>query len=523
MSTSTATKRHSLPGPKPLQLVDGNIPATYPSPTLSGLSTPPPSAQKSFNPRRQSSISYFPSDHTPHWDIRSPTVAAGSLKRSASLRTRADESRTPIRGDRRSTGSLESPSPVVDRGPLTLTEKHADLLRFIAQKESKCLELRTQLAMHEAELLQLKRKWERIVSRGMDRAYSSVGYGSTPSNAVMLNGRKGGAQGVGRLLELGEVTSPAPVAPPPSASAAHISLPPKVSANLRHEPTQSTSSVSTSGTASTHASSSSGSGARVRLSQSSVSSVDDEVYSAGARSAEVELSPASALRAAKLYRRKSRDRPVPGVVASHDSLSLEDRDDTITSWDARQRTEADDRSAKRASLQGALPPISSAPGMSPLAIQPVSSWMGSMGSSVGRKLEQLQKGDTFTKSQKRASLLLSDVSQSFFAALASPSAGSSYPSSVSPSAVSVSSNPFAASLSPLSTSPSSLSPAAPASLLEDDDGGAALGSVLVPDARPPPRTPATTQPTQISMSISRARVSAPAQAQVLDDDDDWNW
>jgi hypothetical protein len=32
--------------------------------------------------------------------------------------------------------------------------RHADLLRFIAQKESKCLELRSQLALHEAELAQ---------------------------------------------------------------------------------------------------------------------------------------------------------------------------------------------------------------------------------------------------------------------------------------------------------------------------------------------------------------------------------
>ena len=32
--------------------------------------------------------------------------------------------------------------------------RHAELLHFIAQKESKCLELRSQLAMHEAELLQ---------------------------------------------------------------------------------------------------------------------------------------------------------------------------------------------------------------------------------------------------------------------------------------------------------------------------------------------------------------------------------
>ena len=38
----------------------------------------------------------------------------------------------------------------------TMSNRHAELLHFIAQKESKCLELRSQLATHEAELLQCK-------------------------------------------------------------------------------------------------------------------------------------------------------------------------------------------------------------------------------------------------------------------------------------------------------------------------------------------------------------------------------
>ncbi|KAG8826495.1 hypothetical protein FRC17_008213 [Serendipita sp. 399] len=48
---------------------------------------------------------------------------------------------------------------------LTLAEKHADLLQFIAQKEAKCLELRTQLATQEVELKALKAKWTSIVQR----------------------------------------------------------------------------------------------------------------------------------------------------------------------------------------------------------------------------------------------------------------------------------------------------------------------------------------------------------------------
>ncbi|KAK0472680.1 hypothetical protein EDD18DRAFT_1229824 [Armillaria luteobubalina] len=110
MSSTVNPKRHSLnitPGARPLHL-------------LNETQSEPPSSPSPPPPRRQSTISYR--------DV-----------------------------ERR------------NREPLTLTEKHADLLHFIAQKESKCLELRSQLAVHEAELLQLKRKWERIVSRGFEK------------------------------------------------------------------------------------------------------------------------------------------------------------------------------------------------------------------------------------------------------------------------------------------------------------------------------------------------------------------
>ena len=77
--------------------------------------------------------------------------------------------------ERSSTGSLlsqdsDTAKHLRERAPVTLAEKcvseclerlyadnsfrHAELLHFIAQKESKCLELRSQLAVHEAELLQ---------------------------------------------------------------------------------------------------------------------------------------------------------------------------------------------------------------------------------------------------------------------------------------------------------------------------------------------------------------------------------
>lgn len=130
------------------------------------------------NARRQSSISYFaPRDGEGRTSLRpSPTGAKHGLTRSVSVGNKTPLSppgvgsaRGASPGDRRSTGSVESAQS--EKSPHTLAEKyailsswlpksnihafrHADLLQFIAQKESKCLELRSQLATHEAELLQ---------------------------------------------------------------------------------------------------------------------------------------------------------------------------------------------------------------------------------------------------------------------------------------------------------------------------------------------------------------------------------
>ncbi|KAJ3513928.1 hypothetical protein NLJ89_g2674 [Agrocybe chaxingu] len=139
-------------------------------------------------------------------------------------------------GERSSTGSLVATGngkepEQKERPPLTLADKHADLLHFIAQKESKCLELRSQLAAHEAELAQLKRKWERIVNRGFEKSQSpssvvpsspsptstSLNASATPSSAnqsyassngplpgaVVLEGIKESVQGVSRLIAAG--------------------------------------------------------------------------------------------------------------------------------------------------------------------------------------------------------------------------------------------------------------------------------------------------------------------------------
>ncbi|KAF9523520.1 hypothetical protein CPB83DRAFT_886844 [Crepidotus variabilis] len=236
--------------------------------------------QSTPNPRRQSSISYISSSPTaspglaspasfarsPILSPRSPNIrqstdatngyfGSGNPRSPLSATTPSNEGSTvvtlarshsvsgPSRGsgiptsrglkspgfERSSTGSLATGGLSVDqkmadavrqlkeRPPMTLVEKHADLLQFIAQKESKCLDLRSQLATHEAELHQLKKKWERIVNRGFDKSSSptspsanlnlnlspSITY-NTPlspgAHAPVLEGIKEGVQGVGRFI-----------------------------------------------------------------------------------------------------------------------------------------------------------------------------------------------------------------------------------------------------------------------------------------------------------------------------------
>lgn len=134
----------------------------------------------------------------------------------------------------------------------------------------------------------------------------------------------------------------------------------------------------------------------------------------------------------------------------------------------------------------------------------------------------------FTKSQKRASILLSDVSQSLFAALSSPSTPSppTHPSRLtasSPLSISTNANPFLATISPMSASPSPVPSGG--SLLEDDEfgeqgieSGKSLGEVLIPVSLSPAASPL------VDPKITGANTTQPASTSSLDDDDDdWNW
>jgi len=103
------------------------------------------------------------------------------------------------------------------------TIRHAHLLQSIAQKEAKCLELRTQLVQQESELLELKSQWTDIVQKAIPSSSTSGGSISLASAAVIR-------EGVGRLFS--NVTAPlasafdaldpmltSPVEPPPAQDA----------------------------------------------------------------------------------------------------------------------------------------------------------------------------------------------------------------------------------------------------------------------------------------------------------------
>jgi hypothetical protein len=374
------------------------------------------------------------------------------------------------------------------------------------------MELRAQLAAHEGELAELKRKWERIVHRGFDRAYGPNGLAHPPSSPSTItttttpgpkggstthantNTNMGGLQGVGRMLAgLADISS-APRSPSAVPSPSHAARP-------------STSSVSTAGTGTT-------AGTRLsRGSSSSLTSFEESVEGGKKEKDEEEgeeeemgawvVAPTAVTdaqaRAAKLQRRKSRDRPaVEGARGLELGLPTPETETPSSSsmWSAAQPTPKSPPRVRRSATAPAPAPSPSplpspvSPGLASLGAraleQPVAHWVG----SVGRRLE---RGNT---NLKRASLLLSDVGQSFFAALASPGPTSGNGGTEKERE------------REKEREKEKEKKAAARSLLdEDEDGGGALGGdVLVPDTR----------------GHVRAAAAAPAK-QAKDEFDEWNW
>ncbi|CAE6531878.1 unnamed protein product [Rhizoctonia solani] len=242
---SKTPKRLALTsGPRPLHLGTGTVPN-------SPLGSAP-------LPRRMGSVAYGQDDMRLGFDdgVKRPGLSRGGSLREFEGRRRGHAStpsvslgegvleqaqREAIERKRRSVPALEDkdqPPPV-----LTLAEKHKDLLHFIAQKEAKCVELRAQLATHEADLLQLKKKWEKIVAKGNDRQSARM---STGNGAVDL---------VRGIFGLGEIAlPPSPTLPTQSPSPGYTSSPsplkgsrppltPASRGYLSHTPQSSTSTA----------------------------------------------------------------------------------------------------------------------------------------------------------------------------------------------------------------------------------------------------------------------------------------
>ncbi|KAJ7442496.1 hypothetical protein B0H11DRAFT_2204427 [Mycena galericulata] len=487
-----SSKRHSLPaGPRPLQLANGPVADALPSAPLSA-------AVSSFSPSPLSPLS----PTTPNGTSRRPSSI---IYNPSSRPARSSGHRSTLGRSNSVGGSLDRRHTAAERSPVTLAEKHADLLHFIAQKESKCLELRSQLAMHEAELLQLKRKWERIVSRGFTSPHnsslastssgtasgSSIENSPTPTSAnggAVFDGIREGVQGVGRFI--------AAFSPTPYSSFESV-LP-----HGMHSPSSSMSTMATSTSA----------GKSTRLSQSSVSSIGEEPCPPSAERAADDADGAQVLMVHDTgatptmspnpefnARRQQRSRE---RLRTPDSSAEAEADFFLASAQAATSTPAPARpgAAKRASSTNALPGLAGVVE----SVAPVSAWVGT---AVGKKWEELQRAPTFAKNSKRASLLFSDIAHAL---------------QVGPST---------------SPSPSpSPAPSVSSTSLLDDDGDS---PPMMPDAPALTPAPAATlrlsaratrqqQQPQSPLSLSKSKLPpkpkpTAAAAPQEDDDDEWNW
>ncbi|KZT53742.1 hypothetical protein CALCODRAFT_500788 [Calocera cornea HHB12733] len=144
----------------------GSTPLGSPN-AIGGASTP---GRRRANVKRMSSISYSPRRRE---ELSSPASFSAIFPSSAT-----PSSSTPTFAHRSSPSTSSTSTPQPNPLALTLPEKHADLLTFIAQKESRVMDLRRQLTEAEHELRGLKKKWEGIVARSQAGLGAGQGGGS---------------------------------------------------------------------------------------------------------------------------------------------------------------------------------------------------------------------------------------------------------------------------------------------------------------------------------------------------------
>ncbi|KAL7415171.1 hypothetical protein BDY24DRAFT_440110 [Mrakia frigida] len=241
-SRSPSSSSPSFPSsisPRPRSSTDGS----FTNSTTPPLSPSPLSRSGSIgrNPnRRQSSISYSPNRASSSFQFASQQQPLGGSPLGLGLgkqsvgggrsslegrRSLSENERSSFEEEGRRTSNELAPLPPpsslpaapssttrsgassFERDPsdsLTLVEKHSDLLSYIAQKESKSLELREALAQNDSELASLKKKWSNIVSRSQSgrpspsstNTHLPTGSIPTSSAASLLGGADGGAGGL---------------------------------------------------------------------------------------------------------------------------------------------------------------------------------------------------------------------------------------------------------------------------------------------------------------------------------------
>ncbi|KAH9968204.1 hypothetical protein BC827DRAFT_1263914 [Russula dissimulans] len=441
--------------------------------------------------RRQSSISYLPADSPRLWTPRTPHLGLDTFEHASLSSPNSGKRAGHVR-------TVSVPQRAASEQPmgLTLAERHADLLQCIAQKESKCLELRSQLTIHESELLELKRKWERIVHCEFGRNTSPTSPMYVPSaaaaavlantsSAVVLNGLVGGVRALAAVTTSPPL--PSSVCPPRASSSSFTKR------VTRQNASNSVSSTTTTASSSAHYTDSHS----PRLSQSSMSSVAEEKPNLDkAEEPEEELAPSSGSVAQEKRGPMSSDQSPSSPLSSSKTLQRRSYNSRVALADALRPLTGDNprsSSGKRASVSAASPTSSvSIPPISPLGAmglgranlgETAQGWVD----SVGSKLAELQRGQTFSKGQKRASVLLSDVSHSILSALAPASSVNSGPASAPPTQ----------------------------SLIDEDDdaGSTALGSAILPDVVVAASTRATPSKT----------LPPPTPEVKEEEEEDWNW
>ncbi|KAI0032613.1 hypothetical protein K488DRAFT_85718 [Vararia minispora EC-137] len=410
------------------------------------------------------------------WSPRTPPASAHPSAKRFSLESPSVSSSRDASASKENRRRSMFAGPASDPGidpVLTLAEKHAPLLQFIAQKEARCLELRSQLATQEAELLALKQAWERIVRRDFGKTSSSPATPLQPPAAISTPAAGGhGLDGIldnvpasfSRILALAPPPQSPALAPERAPSLATRPSPFAKRQQHTHAPSASASTTATSASASTGS---------TRLSQSSASSAepdaDDETATLTAKTGEQVSgdAPRAAGAHERVLRRRSREVPKERKAPGLNPSPREENDRRV----------------------GALPPPASVPGLGSLAAMGLNANVAAAAEGwLGKRITEGSK--TLSKSQKRASVLFADVSQSLLAAF-----------SPSPSET-----PASWLQSP-SMSPSPAMERTGPSLLDEDEEVLAAPALkpLQPSPTPTPR-PASTAPVRDESF-----------------DDDWNW